>query len=80
MKFLPTVIFFCYLKKIQASSELNISFELFFFFFYYLFIYSTAVVFFIRQVLCFYLILVLAIRIFSLKRPAVGSAKHLHNQ
>lgn len=48
--------------------------------FYYLFIYSTAVVFFIRQVLCFCLMLVLAIRVLSLKKSAVGSAKHLRNQ
>lgn len=55
MKLLPTLIFPPYYlkkKKIQASSELNISFELgcvFFLkiLFYYLFVYSTAVVFLI---------------------------------
>ena len=71
--------FFSLLKKKKASSALSF-FSSWTFFFYYLFVYSTAVVFLIRQVLCFCLRLVLAIRVLSLKRSAIGPAKHLRNQ
>lgn len=79
MKFLPTVIFFLYLKKNKNRHHQSWTF----FFkmdFYYLFVYSMAVVFFIQQVSCFCLMLVLAIRVLTLKTSAIGSAKHLCNQ
>lgn len=65
MEFLPTVIFFSLLKKKKASSALSFFFQAELFFFYYLFVYSTAVVFLIRQVLCFCLTLVLAISVLT---------------
>lgn len=72
------MIFFHYLKHRHHRSW--VFFFKLDFFFYYLFVYSVAVIFFIRQVLCFCLTLVLAIRVLTLKRSAVGSAKHLRNQ
>ena len=58
--------FFSLLKKKKGiiSTEFFFQAELFFFF-YYLFVYSTAVVFLIRQVLCFCLTLVLAISVLT---------------
>lgn len=79
MEFLPTVIFFATKKK-KRHHQHWVFFQAELFFFYYLFVYSTAVVFLIRQVLCFCLRLVLAIRVLSLKRSAIGPAKHLRNQ